>query len=138
MGKGNLNKKSLMLKLFFSILIITIIGLAFFLIYQKSSKNIINSSGNGTKQKIILTENGFSPETITIKKGATIEFSTTTGKFFWPASDIHPTHGIYSAFDPKKPISADKTWSFKFEEVGKWRCHDHLAPYFTCTITVTD
>lgn len=86
--------------------------------------------------EVVLREDGFDPEELTITAGDTIVFSTTRDTHFWPASNLHPTHDIYPAFDPEEPISADATWSFTFEERGIWRMHDHLAPYFTGVITV--
>ena len=92
----------------------------------------------GKSYTIILTSEGFSPDKLTIKKGDTITFKTNMGKPFWPASDIHPTHGIYPEFDPKDAVMPDKTWSYKFEKIGNWRFHDHLAPYYTGTISVSE
>lgn len=89
-------------------------------------------------QIITLTPEGFSPAEITIKRGETVTFRTTTGKRFWPASNLHPSHAIYSDFDPKEPVAPDASWNFTFDRVGEWRFHDHLAPYFTGTITVTE
>ena len=95
--------------------------------------NINRSSKTYT---ITETEDGFNPEKMTIKKGETITFKSTRNKFFWPASDLHPTHLIYPEFDPKDPIAPNKTWSFTFNKVGSWKFHDHLAPYYTGIITV--
>lgn len=91
-----------------------------------------------TTHEIKLTEDGFSPQTITITKGDTITFTTARDKPFWPASDLHPTHTIYPEFDPRKPIDPDKSWSFRFDRVGEWRFHDHLSPLFRGVITVRD
>lgn len=90
----------------------------------------------GATQIIVLKENGFVPQEITINKGDTIQFKTEQGKQFWPASDLHPTHGIYPEFDPQEPIEPDKTWSFTFNKSGIWRYHDHLSPFYRATITV--
>lgn len=87
---------------------------------------------------IVLTESGFQPKTISIKKGTTITFKTTKSQPFWPASDPHPVHTIFPAFDPKKPVEAKSTWKFTFNKVGVWEFHDHLAPLFRGTIIVTD
>lgn len=89
-------------------------------------------------QVIMLTKDGFSPSEITIKKGETVAFRTENGKLFWPASNLHPSHLLYPEFDPKQPIEPEATWSFTFEKPGTWQFHDHLAPYFTGTITVTE
>ncbi len=88
--------------------------------------------------RIVLTEDGFVPDTLVIKKGETVVFSSARGKLFWPASNLHPSHLEYSDFDPKTPIKADAEWSFVFEKTGEWEYHDHLAPYFTGTITVVE
>lgn len=120
-----------MKKLTAILLMILIFGFIAFLIYSKKqtpSNDVI---------VITLTEDGFVPDQVKIKKGDTVQFKSTAGNPFWPASDIHPTHSIYSEFDPKDAIMPDKTWSFQFNNVGSWRFHDHLGPYFTGKITVT-
>lgn len=87
---------------------------------------------------ITLTKEGFEPAEITIRKGETVAFRSTAGDLFWPASNLHPSHGIYPEFDPKEPVQPDAVWSFTFDSVGEWKFHDHLAPYFTGVITVTE
>ncbi len=87
---------------------------------------------------VTLTKEGFSPDELTVQKDETIYFNTTTGSMFWPASNLHPSHQIYSEFDPMEPLQPGDTWSFTFTKVGKWEFHDHLAPYFTGVITVTE
>ncbi len=83
------------------------------------------------------TRNGFVPERVTIRQGQIVRFTTTAGKPFWPASDIHPTHQIYPEFDPKRPIPFQESWSFRFDKIGAWRFHNHLDASFTGTIVVT-
>lgn len=79
---------------------------------------------------VVLDEDGFSPSEITILKGQSVTFQTTRGKIFWPASDPHPAHDIFSNFDPLVPIEPSESWTFKFDEVGSFRFHDHLAPSY--------
>jgi len=87
--------------------------------------------------EINLTETGFAPNTITIAKGDIVVFTTRRGKPFWPASDLHPTHEIYSEFDPKEPIEPNASWSFRFENTGEWKYHDHLDSYYKGVTRVT-
>ncbi len=75
---------------------------------------------------ITLTKDGFSPASLTIRQGDTVKFKTEAGKDFWPASDLHPTHEIYSEFDPKQPIAPGQSWSFTFDKIGGWQYHNHL------------
>ena len=87
---------------------------------------------------VTLTELGFVPRSLTLKLHGTISFSTTLDKPFWPASDIHPDHGIYPEFDPGKPLHPGETWAFTFERTGRFNMHDHLRSYFTGTIYVVE
>lgn len=87
---------------------------------------------------VVLTREGFKPNEITIKKGTTVVFSTDIDRPFWPASDLHPTHEVYSDFDPKRKLEPDETWSFKFDRVGEWNMHDHLRSYFNGSIRVVE
>ena len=78
---------------------------------------------------IVLGNNGFSPNSITVQQGETVLFKTTRNDAFWPASNDHPTHGIYPEFDPRRPIAANESWSFVFEKAGTWKFHNHAAPF---------
>ncbi|MBI3335378.1 MAG: cupredoxin domain-containing protein [Candidatus Portnoybacteria bacterium] len=90
----------------------------------------INQPNSAAGQTFVvkITSQGFSPETVTIKKGDTVIWLNATSEFHWPASNLHPTHTIYPEFDPREPVAPGDTWSFTFQKVGTWRYHDHLRP----------
>ena len=83
------------------------------------------------------TTTGFEPATVTIRQGDTVTFINDSTKPDWPASNVHPTHQIYSEFDPKRPLAAGESWSFTFTKVGEWKFHDHLQANVTGLIIVT-
>jgi hypothetical protein len=87
---------------------------------------------------IVLTNSGFSPQEITIVKGSTIVFRSTSDRAYWPASSFHPSHKLYTDFDAKKPIAVGDEWRFTFTTSGIWRYHDHLNSQLTGTIIVRD
>lgn len=97
-----------------------------------------SANGETSVLTIRLTANGFVPAESTIKAGETVTFVTDLGKQFWPASNLHPTHLLYPEFDPKQPIAPNASWSFTFTKAGSWKFHDHLAPYYTGTINVSE
>ncbi len=117
--------------------IVSIFGIAIAIsaaiLYARISHNVPSRTYH-----VNLTESGFTPRTIAINKGDTIVFTSSRGKPFWPASDLHPTHEIYPEFDPKNPVSPEDSWPFRFNRTGKWEYHDHLDPYFRGTIEVRD
>lgn len=85
---------------------------------------------------IRMTDDGFVPQEIHVTRGTRVRFVNGSEVRRWPASDLHPTHTIYAAFDPKEPIAPGEEWSFVFEKTGEWNMHDHLAPYLVGIIVV--
>lgn len=79
---------------------------------------------------------GFEPREVTIWKSSTICFRNEDTEARWPASAIHPTHGIYPEFDPKLPVRSGEDWCFTFDLAGIWRYHDHLFPDITGAVHV--
>jgi len=91
----------------------------------------------GPKTVIVTrTATGFVPNTLTLRKGDSITFVSTTGKEFWPASNFHPSHGLYPEFDPKRQLEPSERWTFTFTKVGTWGFHDHLESGIKGTIRV--
>lgn len=87
-------------------------------------------------QEVVLAEEGFVPREVYLARGGTVVFSTKRGHPFWPASNLHPQHDIYPAFDPKSPLNPDEVWAFTFNEAGTFGYHDHLRAYFNGVIYV--
>jgi len=99
---------------------------------------------------IEMSSSGFSPKEITIKKGDTVKFTNVGIESRWPASAMHPTHTAYpgssiskcntaeasTIFDACRAYGPGETYSFKFNEVGSWRYHDHRNPSVAGTIIV--
>lgn len=85
---------------------------------------------------ITLADTGFEPAEVYVSRGTRVTFVSGAGKQFWPASDLHPFHSIYSAFDPKRPLDSGEDWSFVFDKDGHWNYHDHMNPIFTGVIVV--
>ena len=78
------------------------------------------------RHEVVRTAMGFEPALLTIPIGTTVTFTTDRDEQFWPASDVHPNHLVYRAFDPRRPLQPGESWSFTFDKVGDWRLHDHL------------
>lgn len=100
-------------------------------------------NNSGCSQEIgetvfILNDDSFTPASTTISRCTKVVFQIEGVNPHWPAADLHPTHGTYPEFDSEKPINPGETWSFVFDKVGKWKCHDHLNPKVRCVITVVE
>lgn len=80
---------------------------------------------------VTYSDNGFSPQEITITKGSTVNFVNKASMPLWVASDPHPTHTDYPEFDTmqKRDSYPDmgENYSFTFNKVGTWKYHSHTA-----------
>lgn len=93
---------------------------------------------------VTYTDNGYAPNTITIKTGSRVTFTNKSSTDMWPASAMHPTHNVYpekggcvgSKFDACRSIAPGTSWSFIFNQVGSWSFHDHLNPQYRGKIIV--
>lgn len=89
------------------------------------------------KNVIVYTDAGYSPTSLSIKKGEIVIFKNQNSKSMWPASAMHPTHKAYpttggclgSTFDACQGILPGASWSFQFDIDGTWKYHDHLSPF---------
>ncbi len=93
-----------------------------------------------SKNIITLTDSGYSPATITIKKGETVVWKNESKGLMWTASAMHPTHKVYPGtditacgtqtllpmFDACAGVASGQSWSFIFKNVGTWKYHNHL------------
>lgn len=107
-----------------------------------------------TDQPVIIThaDSGYSPQAVTIKKGAAVTFKNESANATWPASAMHPTHTVYpgsgldkcgtgeqsTIFDACRGLATGESWSFKFDNAGSWKYHDHLTPTHFGAIEVTE
>lgn len=85
-----------------------------------------------------IIDGSFSPRKVTIKKGTKVKWINKNDRRIWPASNIHPTHAIYSGFDARRGIEPGDDYSFVFNRVGIWNYHDHLRPSVTGVIVVEE
>ena len=83
---------------------------------------------SGKTHTVEISEDSFSPDFLEIVAGDSIEFVNTGELDRWPASNVHPTHELYSDFDARRPILPGQSWTFTFFETGLWGFHDHSNP----------
>ena len=98
-----------------------------------------------TNENIVTyTDTGYSPSTLTVKKGEIVAFKNQSPQSMWTASAFHPTHTLYpttggclgSTFDACQGVQPGNSWSFRFDFAGTWKYHNHLSPDDTGAIMV--
>lgn len=110
-------------------------------------ERVINVGGERT---VSMTPAGFSPNTLEISVGDSVQFINQGSGRHRPATDIHPSHSVYPGssigkcgttdadkiFDACEPLERGESYTFTFNEVGTWRYHDHLNPGMRGTMLV--
>lgn len=104
-------------------------------------------SADNVDALILYTEDGFSPKTVEVSVGDTVMWTNKGNSYMWVASDMHPTHEVYSGTTMREHCVGDSnkvfdqcnigdSYSFTFDKSGKWGYHDHIRANHTGTIIV--
>lgn len=94
------------------------------------------TSSTGSETTVTYNGSSFSPAQVKAKPGTKINFVNQSSSPMWVASDPHPVHTDFSAFDAEKSSTQGQTYSFTFDKPGKYDFHNHLNPGNTGTVVV--
>lgn len=89
------------------------------------------------RMTITFTDEGFSPEEITVKKGMVVVVKNESSKSVQFSSDEHPSHRDNTEMN-LMTLSPGETESYTATTVGTWKYHDHIDESKTGTVTVTE
>lgn len=104
-----------------------------------SADSTATESTDGTAETatITFTDNGFTPTTLTVKKGTVVTVVNTSSHSVQFSSDDHPTHRE----DPEinmETLAPGKSGTFTATTVGTHGFHDHIDDSKVGTLIVTD
>ncbi len=101
---------------------------------------------------VTYTEQGFSPQSVSIGVGDTVHFVNSSSHSMWVGVDEHPTHTKYDGtstkehceqgkntngtFDACAPLSAGTSYGFKFTKSGTFPYHNHVRAASVGTVIV--
>src|SRR3989344_4435351 len=127
------------------IIVIVIAGAGWWYVSQSApapaASNTGELTGTVTAPKsvtVLYGADGFSPSTVTIKKGDTVTFTNNGGGDMWVATAQHPAHSGYDGTPlsthcaagytgpvPFDQCAAGTSYSFMFNQAGTWNYHNH-------------
>lgn len=106
---------------------------------SSSSSSVTDSSSvtlTVASKVVEMTSDGFSPSTLEISAGTTVEFVNKDAEMHWPASGSHPTHQDCAGFDALKGVESGKSYFYTFMTSKTCSYHDHINPGLKGTIVV--
>lgn len=116
---------------------LAVLGLALpAIILLKSSHNSTTSSDTVPAASVSITDQGFTPVTLTVKKGTKVTWTNNGNKPRQVASNPHPDHTELKGLDSKGPIGPESTYSYTFDKPGEYNYHDHFNPTVSGTVVV--
>lgn len=118
-----------------------------------TSESSINEEDGGPAFTVItLTDNGFSPSSVTIAVGETVRFINDSSRGMWIGADEHPTHTEYDgtstrehcsngmstggSFDQCTSVANGEFWDYTFTKSGTFGFHNHVGASHTGTVIV--
>lgn len=101
---------------------------------QKAYPSIIIPTGKTT---IMLTPNGFDPQTLTVQTKTQVVWTNNSGADASVNSADHPTHRLYPPLNLGL-FHNGQNLSLNFNTPGTYRYHDHLHPERTGTVIVVE
>lgn len=91
-----------------------------------------------SRVSVTYKDNGFAPNTITIKVGTIVHFVNNSGVGMWVASDVHPTHQLLPGFDELASVTNGGSYDYTFVKIGTWTYHNHMNPTDKGIVVVTE
>ncbi|MDQ3065387.1 MAG: cupredoxin domain-containing protein [bacterium] len=96
---------------------------------KNDSESLVTSSEATDIAEVGISEEGFSPATITVKKGQSVKWTNQGSAVHQVASDPHPVHDALPGLFAPTPLESEDTYTYTFEETGTFTYHDHLSPF---------
>ncbi|MBI5018824.1 cupredoxin domain-containing protein [Candidatus Gottesmanbacteria bacterium] len=106
-----------------------------------TEESAVVGSGKGgvmTQGEVSYTDTGYTPATLTVKKGTKVTFRNDSSSGMWTASGVHPTHQLLPGFDQLKSVAKGGVYEYTFAKVGTWKYHNHVKPTDGGTVIVTE
>ena len=136
-------------KLFF---LASIMALALILSACKSYQQTGTQTGGTTQESatdenqtaeggvtVSYTDDGFSPETVTVASGKTITWKNDSSRTVQVGSNTHPTHTINQEITGDEftiALAPGESKTVTVTKAGSWGYHDHLKPSIVGTVVV--
>ena len=119
------------------LLSVVVIGGLFYLFTnsKKIPSDAPRSVSSEVKHDVTLDRNGYSPKTITIKKGEKVMWINHSGQEATVNSDPHPTHNFHRVLNLGQFPDGSSVQAV-FGETGTFTYHNHFIPSQTGTVIV--
>ncbi len=125
--KSKIKWKVVLIVLAVVLVLVSVSTILYFTRRNDSPINVTQDIQQETAQ-IFITDTGFNPATITVKKGTTVTWVNQASNVHQIASDPYPTHDTLPELFADEPLEPNQTFTMTFEDTGNFTYHDNLQP----------
>jgi plastocyanin len=131
-------RKSRKIKFILIAVLLVIVGVSAWSVTRKEKEVPLPASSNVVNTQVDVSTDGFSPATITIKKGTTVTWTNIDDDVTHQiASDPHPTHtSLPGLFSPI--LDTEQKYSYTFDKTGTFTYHDESSLLSSGTVYVIE
>jgi plastocyanin len=131
-------RKSRKIKFILIAVLLVIVGVSAWTVTRKEKEVPLPASSNVVNTQVDVSTDGFSPATITIKKGTTVTWTNIDDDVTHQiASDPHPTHtSLPGLFSPI--LDTEQKYSYTFDKTGTFTYHDESSLLSSGTVYVIE
>lgn len=110
---------------------------------ETKSQTQTTPQGEEAKESVTvtITDQGFEPQTVTVKSGGTITWTNNSSKNVQVGSAVHPTHEVNRELTGGKfvvDLNPGQSETVTVTKAGNWKYHNHLSPSQTGTVIVSE
>lgn len=105
----------------------------------KEESSATSSAGVSGESTIAYTDSGFSPQSLTVKTGESINWVNDSSRTVQVGSAIHSSHTVNQEITNNQyviELAPGESAKVQLTKTGEWGYHDHLKPSMTGTIIV--
>jgi len=105
------------------------------------SQDMTTTSGSSNavaSATVSYTDSGFSPKTVTVRKGTTVTFKNTSTGTMWVVTGVYPTNQLLPGFDEKAAVATGGMYQYTFTKVGTWQYYNHAKTTDEAFVVVTE
>ena len=97
----------------------------------------VQSDKTSSDYTVTFSDTGFSPASLSVKKGQSVTFVNNSSGKMWVAANPFPSSSEYPDFNQKTGVANGSSWTFTFDTTGVWFYHNHYSPAVGAKIVVS-
>ena len=134
-SRSGISNPKKLVRVLFGLAVIASIVLIVLMLRHQPTETIQPAFTPAPTASVTITDQGFVPATLLVKKGTIVTWKNTTTDGHSIVSNPHPTHEDLAALK-SEPLPKDQVYHYKFNQTGTYNYHDEQSLTSSGTVVV--